>query len=367
MRVLIAGGGTAGHVFPAIALAERLERDHGATVEFVGSPRGQEARLVPAAGFEFHAVAAEQMPRKVSAAALRAPFTALASVRACRPIVARADVVVGMGGYASLPAVLAARWMKKPLVLHEQNAVPGIVNRLAARWARSVAVSFTDALPRFSSLAKRTVITGNPVRERVLDVAARRESLAKEACAELDLDPDALTVLLSGGSLGALAVDRLFAGALPLLKGREDLQVLALTGPGHLDVVEGAASSLTTPRVRALEFLERIELAYAVADLALSRAGAGNIAELAVCGVPAVLVPYPHATENHQEANARELERAGAARVVLQGSLTPKVLVSTLTDLLADGEARRRMGAAARAWARPDAAARLADLVVEAA
>ena len=367
MRVLLAGGGTAGHVFPAIALAELLQHDRGAAVEFVGSPQGQEARLVPVAGFVFHPVAAEQMPRKISGGALRAPFTALASVRACRPIVARADVVVGMGGYASLPAVLAARWMKKPLVLHEQNAVPGIVNRLAARWARAVAVAFVDAIPRFASRANRTVLTGNPVRERILHVPQRRESLAKEACAELGLDPEVLTVLVSGGSQGALALDRLVAGALPLLEGRADLQLLALTGPGHLADIQTAASSFATPRVRAVEFLERIELAFAIADIALARAGASSVSELAVCGVPSVLIPYPHATENHQEANARELERAGAARVLLQPSLTPHVLASTLTSLLADDEARRRMGAAALAWARPDAAARLADVVVEAA
>jgi UDP-N-acetylglucosamine--N-acetylmuramyl-(pentapeptide) pyrophosphoryl-undecaprenol N-acetylglucosamine transferase len=367
MRVLLAGGGTAGHVFPAIALAERLQRDRDATVEFVGSPQGQEARLVPAAGFVFHAVAAEQMPRKLSAGALRAPFTALASVRACRPIVAQADVVVGMGGYASLPAVLAARWLRKPLVLHEQNAVPGIVNRLAARWARTIAVAFVDAIPRFASRANRTVVTGNPVREQILGVPERRESLAKEACAELGLDPGILTVLVSGGSLGALALDRLVAGAIPLLEGRDDVQVLALTGPGHLADVMTPASSVATPRVRAVEFLERMELAYAVADLALARAGAGNVAELTVCGVPSVLVPYPYASENHQEANARELERAGAATVLLEATLTPQVLASSLATLLADDEARRRMGEAASTWARPEAAARLADVVVEAA
>jgi UDP-N-acetylglucosamine--N-acetylmuramyl-(pentapeptide) pyrophosphoryl-undecaprenol N-acetylglucosamine transferase len=367
MRVLLAGGGTAGHVFPAIALAERLQGRHGVTVEFVGSAQGQEARLVPIAGFAFHGIAAQQMPRTVSAEALRAPFTALVSVRACRPIVARADVVVGMGGYASLPAVLAARWMKKPLVLHEQNAVPGIVNRLAARWATTVAVSFVDAIPRFASRSNRTVVTGNPVREQILRVPEHREALAKEACAELDLDPGVPTVLVAGGSLGALALDRLVAEAILVLEGRADLQVLALTGPGHLADIQSVASSVTAPRVRALEFLDRMELGYAVADLALARAGAGGVSELAVCGVPSLLVPYPHATANHQEANARELERSGAAAVTLESSLTPRVLASSLTSLLADEEARRRMSAAGLAWARPDAAAHLARVVVEAA
>jgi UDP-N-acetylglucosamine--N-acetylmuramyl-(pentapeptide) pyrophosphoryl-undecaprenol N-acetylglucosamine transferase len=367
MRVLLAGGGTAGHVFPGLALAELLQRDRGAVVEFVGSPRGQEARLVPEAGFEFHAVEAEQMPRELSVRAIRAPFTALTSVRACRPFVERADVVVGLGGYASLPAVLAAGLWRKPLVLHEQNAVPGVVNRLAARWARAIAVTFVDSIPRFGASANRIVVTGNPVRDRVLAVREQRGSLAKEACDELDLDPGALTVLVAGGSLGAVALDRLVAGAIPLFDGRADLQLLVLTGPGHLAEVGDIGSSDATPRVRTVEFLERIELAYAVADVAIARAGAGNVTELAACGLPSILVPYPHATENHQEANARELERAGAAEVLPQTSLTPEMLAAAITSLLADPERMARMGAAAASWARPDAAARLADVVLGAA
>ena len=366
MNVLIAGGGTAGHVFPAIALAERLVEDHGARVLFVGAPQGQEAKLVPAAGFEFHAIAAEQMPRTMSVEALRAPFTAIASMRACRPFVMGADVVVGMGGYVSLPAVLAARRAKKALVLHEQNAVLGVANRFASRWANAVGLTFADAAPRLPR-ARRTVVTRNPVRARILDVPEHRDALAKEACSELDLDPDVATVMVFGGSQGALAVDRLVAQALPILAGRDDLQLLVLTGPGHLDVVARAASLIENPRVAVLEYLERMELAYAVADLAVSRAGSGNIAELTVCGVPSILVPYPYATENHQEANARELERTGGAKVVLQPELTPERLASAMTELAGNAPTRRAMGAAAAAWAKPDAAARLAAVVAEVA
>ncbi|MBI3647855.1 MAG: UDP-N-acetylmuramate--L-alanine ligase [Actinobacteria bacterium] len=222
MKVVIAGGGTAGHVFPAIALARRLVEEHDARVTFVGTLVGQEAQLVPAAGFEFHGVSAEQMPRKLSAKVLRAPFTALASVRACRPLVADADVVVGMGGYASLPAVLAARWTRIPLVLHEQNAVPGLANRLAARWARTVALSFADASARLPKV--RTVVTGDPVREAILDVPRSRDALAKEAWEELELEPGRSTIVVIGGSQGALSLDRAVAGAVPLLAGRADLQ-----------------------------------------------------------------------------------------------------------------------------------------------
>jgi UDP-N-acetylglucosamine--N-acetylmuramyl-(pentapeptide) pyrophosphoryl-undecaprenol N-acetylglucosamine transferase len=196
-------------------------------------------------------------------------------------------------------------------------------------------------------------------------VVARRDELAKEARGEFVLEPDLPTVVVFGGSQGALALDRTVAGAIPLMAGRSDIQFLVLTGRGH-----GREMSVTgqeSPVVRALEFLDRMELVYAVADVAVARAGAGSIAEISVCGVPSLLVPYPQATGNHQEANARELERAGGAEVLLNADLTPEALVARLTALLADGPRRERMGDAARAWSKPEAASRLARLVVEAA
>ncbi len=364
MRIVIAGGGTAGHVFPALALADRL-RSVGVEVSFIGTRAGQEARLVPEAGYAFHAVAAEQLPRKASPAAVRASFKALGSIGACVPVVRAADVVVGMGGYVSVPAVLAARLAGRPVVLHEQNAIPGLANRLGARWARSVALSFADAAARLPRA--RTVVTGNPVRASILEVPARRDALEKEAWSELDLDPERTTVVVFGGSQGALHVDRTLAGAVPWLRDRADLQLLVLTGPAHVDVVATSAREPMALRIRVLPFLERMELALATADLAVARAGATSIAELMICGVPSVLVPYPHATENHQEANAREVERAGAAVVVLNDALTPGVMRDRILELVEGADRRQAMARAASAWAKPDAAERLAAVVMEAA
>jgi UDP-N-acetylglucosamine--N-acetylmuramyl-(pentapeptide) pyrophosphoryl-undecaprenol N-acetylglucosamine transferase len=360
VRIVIAGGGTAGHVFPAIALADRLRAD-GHEVRFVGSAEGQEARLVPTAGYAFHPVRAQKMVRKVSVATTTAPFVALGSVRACGPIVRGADVVVGVGGYVSAPAVLAARRAGVGVVLHEQNAIPGLANRLLARIARAVALSFADASPRLPR-GVRTVVTGNPVRAAILEVPARRAEIRGEALAEFDLEEGRTTVGVFGGSLGALQLDRLMAGALPLLGARGDLQVLVLTGPAHGDVVSASAGAGRL-RVQVVPYLDRMELALAAVDLAVSRAGSGHVAELAVCGVPAILVPYPHATENHQEANARELERAGAAEVALESELSAELLADRVAALVQDRERRAAMSAAARAWARPDAAERLAALV----
>jgi UDP-N-acetylglucosamine--N-acetylmuramyl-(pentapeptide) pyrophosphoryl-undecaprenol N-acetylglucosamine transferase len=361
VRVVVAGGGTAGHVFPAIAIADQLS-ERGSSVRFIGSPGGQEAHLVPDAGYDFHPVRADPMPRSLSVEAAKAPIVAVGSVRACLPLVRGADVVLGMGGYVSASTVLAARRAKIPILLHEQNAVPGLANRLLAGMADGIAVCFEDARGRFRSRAPVTV-TGNPVRRAILEVRDRHDVLRKEALAAFELDGDRTTVLVVGGSQGALHIDEAVAGSLQSLAGRADLQMMVLTGPSHGAVVDRPAQTGTSLLVRVIPFLDRMELAYAVADLALARSGATSISELAACGVPSILVPYPHATGNHQEANARELERFGAASVILDRALTSDVFADQIVALAGDYARRQRMSERSKAWAKPDAAARVAELL----
>jgi UDP-N-acetylglucosamine--N-acetylmuramyl-(pentapeptide) pyrophosphoryl-undecaprenol N-acetylglucosamine transferase len=362
MKVLVAGGGTAGHVFPALAVARRLvELDH--EVRFAGTATGQEARLVPAEGFELVQVEASPLTRRVSVGAVKAPVVALRSVGRCGPLVESADVVLGMGGYVSVPVALAAVRARRPLVLHEQNAVPGLANRMLARPARIVALAFAEAARAFPSRA-RTLVTGNPVREVIATVAADRDRLAKEAAQELELDPALRTVVVFGGSQGALHVNRAAAEAARRL-GRGDVQLLLLSGPAHADSVRAAVAAARIP-VRVVPFLERMELAYAVADLVVARAGATTVAEVSVCGLPALLIPYPYATGRHQEANARALVRAGGASVLLDDQLDGAVLAERIAMLLDDEPKLAAMGERARAWSRPDAAAEVADLVIDA-
>jgi UDP-N-acetylglucosamine--N-acetylmuramyl-(pentapeptide) pyrophosphoryl-undecaprenol N-acetylglucosamine transferase len=361
MRVLLAGGGTAGHVFPAIALAREVV-SMGHDVRFVGTSAGQEGGLVSEAGFEFVAVEARPFERRVSLKAVTAPIAAVRSVKACRPLVEAADVVVGMGGYVSVPVVLAALRSRRPVVLHEQNAVPGLANRAFARPARRVALAFAEArraLPRRA----RTVLTGNPVRAEILAVATDRERLAKEARAELELDEGKRTIVVFGGSQGALHVNRAFAEALRVWD-RSDLQVVLLTGPVHVEAVRASLPAGGIVTVRVQGFLERMELAYAVADAVVARAGATTIAEIAVSGLPSLLVPYPYATGRHQEANARALQRAGAATMVLDDELDGCVLADRIEWLLSDDHRLRSMGERARAWSKPDAANALARTVL---
>ena len=361
MRVLIAGGGTAGHVFPALALARHLA-EGGDEVRFAGTAAGQEARLVPDAGFSFVPVDAKPLVRAVSVRALTAPVSAIRSIARCRPIVEAVDVVVGVGGYVSVPVGLAALRARRPLVVHEQNAVPGLANRTLARPARTVALSFAEAV-RMLPRSVTSVVTGNPVRPEILAVPTERDALRKEALAELDLDEARRTVVVFGGSQGALHINRAIIEALITLAGRSDLQVVLLTGPAHLESIRATLPSSGSLLVRPLGFLERMELAYAVADLVVSRAGATTIAELAVCGIPSILVPYPYATGRHQEANARALQRAGAAEVVLDDAIGGQVFAARIGALFDDAARLRAMGECASAWSRPDAAEDLAAVV----
>jgi UDP-N-acetylglucosamine--N-acetylmuramyl-(pentapeptide) pyrophosphoryl-undecaprenol N-acetylglucosamine transferase len=365
VKIVIAGGGTGGHVFPGIALADRLVKEHGAEVSFLGSPTGPEARLVPEAGYPFSPVAAAPLYREVSMRAIKAPFIALRSVRASRPLIADAAAVVGVGGYVSVAPGMAARRAHVPLVILEQNAVPSLANRLLARRARAIGLTFEGARSRLHGRGT-VAITGNPVRAAILEVPARREELAAEARQAFGFQEGRTTVVVFGGSQGALHLDETVAGALPILAGEPDLQLLVLTGPDHVEVVAGPARSVPGVKVQVLPFLDRMELAYAVADLAVTRAGSTSIAEMTVCGIPMVLVPYPYATENHQAGNARELEGAGAAVVELDAELTPEGLARRILEVVGDRDRVERMAAASSAWGKPDADERLASLVVAA-
>ena len=361
----MSGGGTAGHVFPAVAVAERL-RAAGHDVRFVGSASGQEAALVPTAGFPFVPVQVAPAQTRLSVRSAKALWLSLTAARAVRPLVRSCDVVVGIGGYASAPAIIAARRTHTPTVLIEQNGVPGMVNRMAARWARVVATTFeatADRLPAGTRIER----TGNPVRRAIAEVAGSREQRRREALGVFDLEDARRTVSVFGGSQGARALDRTVAAAIGELRDRDDLQMLVATGPAHVEEVAPAARESGDLLVRVVGFIDRIDLALAATDLAVARAGSGTLAELSACGVPAILVPYPHATEHHQDANAREVERAGGAEVVLEPALEPAMLADRISTLMADEERRRAMHEAMLAWARPDADERIAALVVEAA
>jgi len=359
---LIAGGGTAGHTLPGIAIGRALvARGHeAAAIHFVGSERGSEARLVPDAGFTLTALPGRGIQRRLTLAnvgavvgLVRAFGRALSLVRRRRPA-----VVVALGGYASVACALAAVVFRIPIVVAEQNAVPGAANRLVACFARAAAVSFpgTD-LPR-------AVVTGNPVRPEILAVDRERDTAA--ARERLGLPPDRVVVLAFGGSLGARRINQAVTGLVGRWADRSDVAVRHVVGERDWDDPsarseerDGAGGILYRP----VRYEDDMPTTMAAADLVLARAGATTVAELAVLGLPSVLVPLPIATADHQTANARGLVDLGAARLVPDGELDVDRLEQEIGPLVTDTMARTAMGEAARELGRPDAADRVADLV----
>jgi len=369
-RVLIAAGGTGGHVFPGLALARALkELEPAAVVRFAGTSRGIEGRAVPAAGFPLDLLPILPLSRRLAVETVLSPPAAVAGALAAWRLLRRhrIEVVAGMGGYVTLPVAAAARLAGVPVVLHEQNAVPGIANRLAARFARRVALGVADAAAAF--LPGRTVTVGNPVRPELarLDRSRLRELGRKE----LGLDPERSTLFAFGGSQGARHVNQALVAATPHWPTPERIQILHACGRrDEAEVREGwrrAAPGERGLQVRVEPFVERMDLAYAACDLALTRAGAMTMAELTAAGVPAVVVPLPHAAADHQTGNARALAAAGGAVVVRDADLTGERLAATAAPLLDDPERLAMMSVAMASLAFPAAAQELAALVLEAA
>jgi UDP-N-acetylglucosamine--N-acetylmuramyl-(pentapeptide) pyrophosphoryl-undecaprenol N-acetylglucosamine transferase len=369
-RVLVAAGGTGGHVFPGLALARTLkELEPAAEVRFAGTSRGIERRTVPAAGFPLHLLPILPLSRRLALETVLAPFAAVGGALAAWRLVReqRIEVVAGMGGYVTLPVAVGARLAGVPVVLHEQNAVPGIANRLAARLARTIALGVADAAAAFP--AGRTVTIGNPVRPELARLDRNR--LREVGQKELGLDPDRATLFVFGGSQGARHLNQAVIAATPHWPRPERLQILHACGRRDEAEVREAWRAAAPQRrglqVRIEPFVERMDLAYAACDLALTRAGAMTMAELTAAGVPAVMVPLPHATADHQAANARAVAAAGGAVVVRDQDLSGERLAATAAPLLGDPERLARMSLAMASLAHPAAAQELAALVLEAA
>lgn len=348
-------------MLPGLAVARDLvDRGHPAgSIHFVGSRRGIESRLVPEAGFGLTLLSGRGFDRRLSGESLRAAAGLSWALARAVVLVARRrpSVVVALGGYASVPCAVAGFLTGVPVVVMEQNAVPGAANRLIARFARAAATSYEGTgLPRAQ-------VTGNPVRAEILAVD-RAEGRAP-ARAALGLPADRMVVAVFGGSLGARTLNEAVRGALDWWKDRTDLAVRHVVGDRDWRPLDGAPADLAVGGLvyQPVRYEDRMDLLMAAADLAVCRAGATSVAELAVVGLPAVLVPYPSAPGDHQTANARMLESAGAALLVPDAQLDASRLAAAVDGLLAAPDRLAAMSAAARRQARPDAAARVADLV----
>lgn len=353
VHVVLAGGGTAGHVEPALSLADALRRrDPSIAITLLGTPRGLETRLVPARGYDLELIPPVPIPRRPTADLVRVPTRLSRSVKAAAAVLRqkKADVLVGFGGYVAGPAYLAARRTSTPIVVHEANARPGWANRLGARRANAVATASPDVPMRGRPI-------GIPLRRSVatLDRAARRP----EALAEFGLDPSLPTLLVFGGSQGSRRLNEAALGAARAFTDA-GIQVLHASGRGNPLAVDLPAES---PPYVIVEYLDRMDLAYAAADMALCRAGAITCAELTAVGLPGAYVPLPIGN-GEQRLNAEPIVRAAGGLLVEDDRCTPAWMSETLIPVLLDHERLATMGRAAAALGHRDADERLADLVL---
>lgn len=347
MKLLLAGGGTGGHLFPGIALAQLLMRQNeNAEVLFVGTRQGLEQRLLPQLGLPLETVAMTGVVGRGWRGRLELLPKLLCSLWQAKKIIDRfvPDIAIGLGGYASVPVLLAAKFCGIPYLVHEQNAVPGLSNRLLSRWAHLVCLSFPDSggsLP-----AAKIRVTGNPLRSELERIPKR-------------LDPRG-TLLVFGGSRGARALNQVMLELLPRLKDwQQPPSILHQTGHEDLEIVSRGYAEANYQNARVVPFIDDMISAYREAALVVCRAGATTLAELTVCGRPAILIPFPYAAADHQTSNARTLQQAGAARLLAQSDLTSATLEEAVAGLLCQPELLQEMAEKSRQLGLPGASERI--------
>jgi UDP-N-acetylglucosamine--N-acetylmuramyl-(pentapeptide) pyrophosphoryl-undecaprenol N-acetylglucosamine transferase len=384
MKLIIAGGGTGGHLFPGIAVAEEfLARDPANEVLFVGTGRGIEARAVPAAGYPLELISAAGIRGKGTLSQLKGAAMMVYGYAQSRKILKsfRPDMVLGVGGYASLPMVLAARGMQIPRFIHEQNAIPGLTNRLLARFASKVFITLEESARYFPSVS--TLLTGNPLRRQILKMVEEQNPpqppfdkggeklphLQGEACPERSRrswgGDEVFNLFIFGGSQGAHAINAAMIAALPFLKeSRVGLAITHQTGEKECAEVT-AAYRTAGVRAEVTSFISDMAAEYARADLIICRAGATTIAEVTACGKACLFIPFPHAVDDHQRRNAEALLKKDACLMMLERELTGETLADTIRTLAEDPGLVRRTGALAFSLAKLDAARIIVDEMMD--
>jgi len=360
--VVLAGGGTGGHIYPLLAFADCLRRhDPHVRITCVGTPKGLENELIPPHGYDLRQIPAYQLPRSVNLALVRTPDRMVTAARAAGKVIdeVKADVVVGFGGYVSVPAYLAAWRRELPIVIHEVNVPPGVANRMGMKFTKHVAVGFPHQPQQAESLRHARVV-GVPLRASIAHLD--RANTAAASRVRFGLRPDLPTLFVSGGSQGARSINLAVAGAAKELS-RAGIQVLHVIGARNEPV--SIPNDLPVPYV-TVPYLSEMELGYAAADLMLSRGGAMTVAEVAAIGLPAVYVPYPHSNQE-QKRNALPVVEAGGGLLVDDAELTPAWIEQTIIPLLRDPRRLAAMGMAAASYGRRDGDEALLDFVYEAA
>lgn len=359
MRVIIAGGGTGGHLFPGIAIAEELNRrDSSTEVIFVGTEHGIEARIIPREGYSIKFLRAEGLVGVSLSKKLRAIWkiflSLIDSYRILRTV--KPDIVIGAGGYASVGPVVTAFFMTTPTMITEQNSVPGLANRVLGKIAGSIGVTYQESISFFPR--EKTFLTGNPIRVRILKGS-------RDASYNIfSLEKDKFTIFVFGGSSGARSINRAVVDAFNhILDIKDDIQFLHQTGEHDYEYVREAYRKWGFKGTVA-PFIYQMAEAYAVADIVISRAGATTLSEITAIGKAAILIPYPYAAGHHQEFNASKLFEMKAARMILDHELRGEVLAANIRELYVNKELRYEMEKHSRSVGRPDAAQKIVDIAM---
>ena len=364
MKIIFSGGGTGGHIYPALTLINAVKKKlPDAEILYVGTELGLESDIVPKAGINFTALNLEGgFERRFTLENITRAANAILSVRQAMNIVKefKPDAAVGTGGYVCGPILLAASLLKIPTLIQEQNVLAGVTNKILSKFVTKIAVGSESALKHFP--AEKTFYTGNPIREEVL--AARKE----DGLREFNFSSDKPVVLVSGGSRGARSINLAMIGVLKKAAKISSAQYLHVTGKNEFESViqklSDAGVPQNLPHIKIVPYLYNMPQAMAMADLAIFRAGATGLAELTARGVPSILIPYPYAAENHQEFNARALQKIGAARVILNKDLTSEILAAQTDELLSAPDELKKMAAASKSLGKPDAADKIAEMIL---
>lgn len=363
-KIILSGGGTGGHIYPAITIAREIERLTEAEILFVGTPNGMESQIVPGEGYSFASIPAAGLKRKLTPENIKILMKAAAGLWKARRILSRfqPDVVIGTGGYVCGPILMAAALSRIPTMIQEQNVIPGITNKILNRVVDRVALGYEEAKARFPH-PEKCIYTGNPIRREIL-FTKKAESRKK-----LGVPPDAFMVLAAGGSRGARTINTAMVGVHRHFAETDGICLYHVTGVGEFARVKEALGTVDEKGrfgrgSRVVDYQKDMPTALAAADLVIYRAGAIGLAELAARGLPSILVPYPYAAEDHQTYNARVFVAGGAAKMIVDKYLTADELIQDITELKEDPELLSEMAEASRKLGRIHAGEEIARMAL---